>query len=62
MSDRRALATTEEVAAYLGVPPRTLQRWRYRGTGPRWAPVGRHVRYDWADVEKWFDSQAKAAA
>jgi excisionase family DNA binding protein len=61
-SARRALATPADVANYLGVPVKTLTEWRYRRKGPRWAPVGRHVRYRWEDVEKWLDEQAKAAA
>ncbi len=58
---RRALATPPEVAAYLGVPEKTLTQWRYLRKGPRWAPVGRHVRYRWEDVEKWLDQQSAGA-
>lgn len=57
----RALATPEEVSEYLGVPPRTLEAWRHRQTGPRWSKVGRHVRYRWPDVEKWLDTQSSVA-
>ncbi|MFG1839106.1 helix-turn-helix transcriptional regulator [Micromonospora sp. NPDC049175] len=62
MSDRRTLANTGQVAAFLGVPPRTVEDWRRQRTGPRYSHVGRHVRYRWADVEKWLDDQAKVAA
>ena len=57
--DRRSLATTEQVAAYLGddFPVKTLIAWRYKGTGPRFVRVGRHVRYRWPDVEAWLTSQ-----
>ncbi|HLT09233.1 MAG TPA: helix-turn-helix domain-containing protein [Micromonosporaceae bacterium] len=55
---RRPLATAEEVAAYLGVPVRTLYQWRLRGTGPRASKVGRHLRYRWSEVERWLDEQA----
>ena len=51
------LATTDDVAAYLGVPPATVTAWRYRGRGPRYRTVGRHVRYDWRDVDAWYDAQ-----
>jgi hypothetical protein len=44
------LWTVEQVSAYLGVPVATLHQWRYRRTGPRAARVGRHLRYDPADV------------
>lgn len=55
---RAGLATTAEVAEYLGIPPHTLVQWRYRGTGPRYIRVGKHVRYRWPDVDKWLDENA----
>ncbi|MEU7678105.1 helix-turn-helix domain-containing protein [Micromonospora taraxaci] len=61
-SVRRALAAPPEVASYLGVPEKTLTQWRYVKTGPRWSKVGRHVRYRWADVEKWLDEQSGGRA
>lgn len=60
--DRRPLATSAEIAAYLGVPVATLDQWSHRGTGPRFSRVGRYRRYRWSDVEKWLDGQAKAVA
>lgn len=62
MRDTRALGDESEVAEFLRVPPGTLRMWRYRGTGPRWSRVGRHIRYRWADVESWLDQQAGAVA
>ncbi|WP_200213391.1 helix-turn-helix transcriptional regulator [Micromonospora coerulea] len=59
---RRPLASADEVAEFLGVPVATLYQWRHRGVGPRGARIGRHLRYRWDDVEKFFDDQAKAAA
>ena len=53
-----ALATPKQVAEYLQVPERTLTIWRYKGTGPRYASVGRHVRYAWRDVEDWIRQQS----
>ena len=41
-------------AAYLGVPHRTLEDWRYRSVGPRYLKVGRVVRYRRADVDAWL--------
>ena len=46
------LWTAEETADYLGVPINTLYSWRSRGTGPRGYRVGRHIRYDRADVRR----------
>lgn len=53
----RALATPDEVAAYLGKPVATLTQWRYLGKGPRYTMIGRTVRYRWDDVETWIDEQ-----
>jgi excisionase family DNA binding protein len=61
-SSRRPLASINEVAEYLNVPVATLRQWRHRGTGPRCAKAGRHIRYRWDDVDKWFDEQVKAVA
>lgn len=61
MSERRALATSEDLATYLGVPVRTLDQWAYHGTGPKFSKVGRHRRYRWSDVEKWLDEKSKCA-
>jgi len=53
-----ALLTPDDVAAFLGIPPLTLQSWRSRRTGPRSYRVGKHILYRLADVEAWLESQA----
>lgn len=57
---RRNLAKPEEVAEYLGVPVDTLKQWRYLRKGPSFGMVGRHVRYDWDDVESYWAQQKQA--
>ncbi|MBM0205551.1 helix-turn-helix domain-containing protein [Micromonospora sp. STR1s_5] len=52
------LWTVEDVSTYLGVPVATLYQWRYRRIGPRASRVGRHLRYDPADVRAWLDRKA----
>lgn len=49
------LLSVEELAAGLQVPVKTIYRWRYRGEGPKSMRVGRHVRFDPADVARWLD-------
>jgi excisionase family DNA binding protein len=44
----------DDVAAYLRVPVETLYAWRKRKYGPPAARIGRHLRYDPADVRAWF--------
>jgi transcriptional regulator with XRE-family HTH domain len=50
--------TTEELAARLGVSPRTVEDWRRYDRGPSYltvaGPAGKKkVRYRLADIEAW---------
>jgi excisionase family DNA binding protein len=50
LSGLEPLIGIEELAEYLGVPIKTLYKWRQEGTGPCSVRVGRHVRYFVSDV------------
>jgi Helix-turn-helix domain len=51
------------LAAEFDVPIGSVYAWNYKGTGPRAAKIGRHVRYRRVDVEAWIKSQyAEGAA
>jgi excisionase family DNA binding protein len=50
------LLDSEELAELLSVPRRTLDTWAYRGEGPVYVRVGRHRRYDPADVRAWLEA------
>jgi excisionase family DNA binding protein len=52
-----AYLTTFQAAAVLGVSPRTLERLRLVGGGPKWAKAGRACRYrrDWLD--HWLEAR-----
>ncbi len=39
--------------------PRTLERWRYRGTGPRYLKVGGRVVYRLDDIEAFEAAQVR---
>ncbi len=52
------LWTVDDVSTFLCVPVGTLYQWRHRRLGPPAAKVGRHLRYDPADVRAWFSQQA----
>lgn len=52
------LWTPAEVSAFLRVPVETLYQWRKRNYGPPAGRVGRHLRYDEADVRAWFRNRA----
>jgi predicted DNA-binding transcriptional regulator AlpA len=54
--------TTDEVAVWLQVAPKTLRNWRSAGIGPRAVKLHSVVRYDRAVVEAWIGETSKAAA
>ncbi|MGW0240979.1 helix-turn-helix transcriptional regulator [Micromonospora chalcea] len=51
------LWSVEDVAAFLRVPVETLYRWRKVKYGPPAARIGRHLRYDPAEVRAWVRSR-----
>jgi predicted site-specific integrase-resolvase len=54
------LLDAHDVATRLkGVSPRTLERWRVTGQGPRFIKVGHRVLYRETDVEDWLDQQTR---
>jgi len=59
-------AVLDETAlfTYLGgvVPRRTFGQWRYRGLGPRFVKLGRHVAYRKVDVDEWLAGKASRAS
>ena len=50
---------TKEAARLLSISPRTLERWRVTGEGPRFRKLGRAVRYAIADLERFVDVAAR---
>jgi predicted DNA-binding transcriptional regulator AlpA len=52
ISDDRWLSR-QELADRFGLPVKTLAQWASKGTGPRYARMGRHVRYRLSDVIDW---------
>ena len=46
---------TPGAAAYLGLSPKTLEKWRLRGEGPRFLKLGRTVVvYDKVDLDAYM--------
>jgi excisionase family DNA binding protein len=58
IAQRRPLATTEQVAKYLNISVGALHQLRYLGKAPRAVKVGRQLRWDWRDVDAWFEANA----
>ena len=54
MTKRTELLTTVEAAAHLRLSPRTLERYRVNGEGPKYLKLERTVRYRRADLDEWL--------
>ena len=60
MEEHDRLLTAEDLASFLDIPIKTLYSWRYRGEGPVGFRVGKHIRYRWADIERWIGDRVQA--
>jgi hypothetical protein len=49
--------TNEEAAIFLKLSPRTLEKQRVRGDGPRFHKFGRRVVYAIVDLERWANER-----
>lgn len=59
----RVLLTPEEAAAVLGVAKQTLAVWRSLGAhGPRYLKLGRLVRYEAPELERFIQELARNGA
>ena len=47
----------KDLAERLQIPDKTPAEWATKGTGPKYARFGRHVRYRLADVVIWENEQ-----
>lgn len=50
--------TNDEAAAFLRLSPRTLEKLRVIGGGPRFRKFGRRVMYALTDLETWADARS----
>ena len=50
--------TNEEAAEFLRLSPRTLEKHRVIGGGPRFRKFGGRVLYAFDDLEAWADARA----
>ena len=50
-----------DVATFLGLSPRTLERFRLEGRGPAYFKFGRIVRYRRAETLKWAEAQLRTS-
>ena len=54
---RQPLLSVKEVAELLQVSARTIYDWRYQGLGPPAIMIGRLVRYEPNEIDRWLASQ-----
>ena len=55
------LLKPQEVADWLRIHVRTLQRWRQQGIGPPYVKIGREFRYDENELTTYIDQQTTGA-
>lgn len=53
--------TNDEAADYLRLSPRTLEKQRVIGGGPKFRKFGRRVMYAVADLDTWADARSYEA-
>lgn len=51
--------TARELASRWDLPQRTLGQWRWRGKGPVFIKLGRHISYSVKDVESFEQEQRR---
>jgi hypothetical protein len=61
LPDREPLIDSDQLAKWLDVPRGTLDQWASRGGGPAFVKVGKHRKYDPADVRAWIQSKRRTS-
>lgn len=54
MSEREQWIGIKDLASELDISLSTIYQWRAKGSGPRGARFGRHVRFHRADIDAWI--------
>jgi len=61
-SSQEALLTEQQAASLLNVNPRTMQKWRIQGGGPRFVRMSRRcIRYWPKDIRDWVQNRIKSS-
>ena len=59
MTTRNELLTTTQAAAYVNMSPRTLERYRVTGEGPKYLKLGRLVFYRQSHLDEWLNARVR---
>ncbi len=60
-NNTRRYLTQEQAGAFLGLSPRTLERFRVSGRGPSYLKLGRRVAYSCEDLIAWAESRRRSS-
>ncbi len=52
---------THQAGEYLGLSPRTLDRYRVKGSGPVYHRFGGRIRYLAADLDAWAEGRRRTS-
>lgn len=52
------LVSTKQAATYLGLSVSTLNKWRWKGCGPRFVKLERRVTYSLKDLDKFIEAHS----
>lgn len=59
-AEAERLLNTKEAAEVLGLSPRTLEEYRWRGGGPRYLHLSRNcIRYRHSDLIEWANARGR---
>lgn len=53
---------TSETARFLSLSPRTMEKHRLYGTGPRYRKLGGRVVYSIQDLQEWADQDIRTCS
>lgn len=59
MENDQDLLTEAELADWLKVSKKLLQKMRYSGTGPKYKKIGSSVRYKKKDINDYLDASTR---
>jgi len=61
MTNRDPKLDTPEAADYLGLKPRTMEKLRIVGGGPRYQKLGRRVKYPVSELDRWAAARLRSS-
>lgn len=59
MSNEPTFINQKELSRRWNMSPRTLERWRCYGEGPKWYKIGGSCLYKLSDIEAYEEQQAQ---